>query len=307
MENFKIAISEEDLKASKEIDINELIKSAIITDDTEVADPTQLIGVGAYKYVDYVTGEEFETSHTLFTLGNISMIKGASKSQKTYLISMLAGCYLNNENEYHNGLFNVKKQIYDNGTLINKKIIYFDTEQHRSRTKKIRQRINRIASPNNVYSDNKNLNTYTLREMGTVNRLLVIKKILSIQKNSLVFIDGIIDIMRDFNDNIESTEIVDLLMEISSKNNCHICVVIHNNPGTQKARGHSGTILGNKCEMVLNIEQEGKSDVRIVKCEATRYYGFKSFHFEVNPYNGLPYILNSENINKEDDNIFIKE
>ena len=114
------------------------VKPIFVTDDSNFTKPIKIMGVGNYNYIDYLTGETKNTSYKLFTLGNFSVIKGASKSQKTFLQTLLVSTYLNSNIENHNRLFNV----YNN---IEKKVIIFDTEQHVTDVVQVRQRINAMT------------------------------------------------------------------------------------------------------------------------------------------------------------------
>lgn len=86
----KIPITVEEIKQSKKE-----VKPIFVTDDSNFSRPIKIMGVGNYEYIDYVTGETKNTSYKLFTLGNFSVIKGASKSQKTFLQTLLVSTYLN--------------------------------------------------------------------------------------------------------------------------------------------------------------------------------------------------------------------
>ena len=67
----------------------------------------------------------------------------------------------------------------------------------------------------------------------------------------IVFVDGLRDLVNNFNDNEESAEIVSEMMTLASNRNLCIWNVLHMNPkpsndDESKMRGHLGTELGNK-------------------------------------------------------------
>jgi hypothetical protein len=272
--------TEEIINAKKEV------KPIFITDDSNFTKPIKIMGVGNYEYIDYTTGEKKNTSYKLFTLGNFSVIKGASKSQKTFLQTLIVSTYLNKYIENHNRLFNV----YDN---IEKKVLIFDTEQHVTDVVQVRQRINAITK-----QKNDNLIICSLRELNYLEKIEVIENEIQKHKNCLIVIDGVKDLVRDMNDFGESSEIAEKLLRWSSQSNSHIITIIHTNFGTSKARGHIGSTLYEKCETLLNIEKENNSEIRKVTCEMVRgSRQFEDFYFEVDKLTGLPYIVELEKQN----------
>lgn len=84
-------------------------------------------------------------------------------------------------------------------------------------------------------------------------------------------------------------------MLLSSKYNCHICSVLHTNPGSEKMRGHTGSELQRKSESVLLVTKS--DDVSTVSPQFCRNLEFSKFSFKVNS-NGLPvpceYTLSNE-------------
>ena len=81
-----------------------------------------------------------------------------------------------------------------------------------------------------------------------------IKYLRTKHKNHIVVvIDVISDCLKNFNDPANSLELIDLMnQEINNHDVSFICV-LHENPGTDKARGHLGTEIVNKSSTVLQI------------------------------------------------------
>jgi hypothetical protein len=82
-------------------------------------------------------------------------------------------------------------------------------------------------------------------------RYETIKKAIEAIQPDAVFIDGIRDIIGDFNDNAESSTLVGELMAIAESRGICIWNTLHMNPRPKnddesKMRGHLGTELGNK-------------------------------------------------------------
>ncbi|GAB2524797.1 hypothetical protein GCM10027085_13940 [Spirosoma aerophilum] len=69
-------------------------------------------------------------------------------------------------------------------------------------------------------------------------------------------IDVVTDAIGDFNDPKESMKLFDFLGNLCDNYNATFLLVIHQNPGTEKARGHTGTEAANKASTVLQIGLE---------------------------------------------------
>lgn len=227
------------------------------------------------------------------TAGNISMIKGEEKARKSFLKSLILGCSFGGQsNTYTNSIDIVGHELQD------KYIIDIDTEQDDFDSWQSAIRI-----PNMVGWVPENYVPLKLRERSPNERLQYVEWLFmeSEYKDKLgvVSIDGYVDLINDFNSLTESSNLTQKLMKWSSISKSHITGVIHLNPGEQKARGHLGTILQNKCETVVIISdkgtyKEGSDDVgySLVTCQRGRGKKFKEFCIKVNN-NWLPEIIDN--------------
>ncbi len=88
----------------------------------------------------------------------------------------------------------------------------------------------------------------------------------------LVIIDGIRDLMLDINSTSESVEVINKMMEWSSKYDLHIHCVLHLNKGDNNVRGHIGTEMSNKAETVLVITKSAENplSVKFMRCISAR-------------------------------------
>ena len=73
--------------------------------------------------------------------------------------------------------------------------------------------------------------------------------------------DGIRDLMLDINNAGESVEVINRMMEWSSRYDLHIHCVLHLNKGDNNVRGHIGTEMSNKAETVLVITKSAENPV----------------------------------------------
>jgi RNA polymerase sigma factor (sigma-70 family) len=90
---------------------------------------------------------------------------------------------------------------------------------------------------------------------------------------------------------VHMVEVINKMMEWSSKYDLHIHCVLHQNKGDNNVRGHIGTEMNNKAETVLVITKSTTNpDISEVKAMHIREKEFKPFAFTVNE-EGLPEIV----------------
>lgn len=285
---FKIDIPTVQLKQaldSLDVDFSEIHKLSTLDLKSKVSKPKLAISVG---YDDIAYNGEF--NHLIFgTFGNISMIKGEEKARKSWLKSLLlACCFDGNRTNYSSDI--------KGHNLSDKYIIDLDTEQDAYYSRLGADRICKMyGTPQSpVIPDN--YIAINLREHNAKIRREYIKWLFmeSEYRNKLgvVSIDGYVDMLDNFNDLVESTEFTQSLMKYSTLSKAHITGVLHLNPGQDKARGHLGTILQQKCETVVIIKDEG--DFSSVTCQRGRGKKWDSFGISVNK-DWLPYTLSLDN------------
>ena len=73
-------------------------------------------------------------------------------------------------------------------------------------------------------------------------------------------IDVVTDAVGDFNDAKESMRLYDFIGNLCDRHNATFLLVIHQNPGTEKARGHTGTEAANKASTALQIGFEKEAN-----------------------------------------------
>ncbi|MDO4180812.1 MAG: AAA family ATPase [Bacteroidales bacterium] len=216
---------------------------------------------------------------TIATLGNFSASTGKAKSKKTFNVSAIVAASLAGRQ-----VLNYRARLPEG----KRQILYVDTEQSRFHCHNVLERILRLAGLPTT-TDSENLDFICLREYSPSVRIEVIDYALRQGKGyGLVIIDGIRDLMLDINSTSESVEVINKMMEWSSKYDLHIHCVLHLNKGDNNVRGHIGTEMSNKAETVLVIsksnENPGISEVHALHI---REKEFKPFAFTVDD-SGLP-------------------
>lgn len=183
-------------------------------------------------------------------LGNLSAVKAKAKSGKTFFCSILMSVVLG-------------AQFMDmRCRFAGSKVLYVDTEQSKFNVVQVCRRVNILCGQDLKYK-NPNFNCLFLRETAKKKRLKKIKKKIRDFQPQLVILDGLRDIIDDINSSQECSEIIEDLMALSSETNSCICCVLHENPGSDKMRGHAGTELLNKVTDVYELVrelQEGTED-----------------------------------------------
>lgn len=213
--------------------------------------------------------------------GNISLISGQEKSRKTFVKSLIEA------NAIGGKANNYTDDIEIKGYLEDRYLISIDTEQSLYDSVMTAKRVPFMvgAMPDNYIS-------IMWREKTTLERLQLLEWLFMESeyrnKLGLTMLDGVVDCVQDFNSLTECKEFTEKLMKYTSVTNSHLCGLLHLNPNSDKLRGHLGTLLGQKCEMVMIVENKGEySECR---CKVVRGgKPFKPFTIRVDK-DWMPYI-----------------
>ncbi len=221
-------------------------------------------------------------------LGGIQAISGQKKNGKTFLQATLMAAVLGVDSTrvstYLPGLkvpertLEHLKDTHQNPKY-KPKALYIDTEMEKLNSAKVLRRVHWLCGwEPDLPCERFDVMwlrsvTDTKDEQGKVTerayekRYRLIKRAIDILKPDVVFIDGIRDIIGDFNDNAESSALVIDLMALAEEK--HICIwnTLHMNPRMKnddesKMRGHLGTELGNKItDTLVCIKHKENGDV----------------------------------------------
>ena len=214
-------------------------------------------------------------------IGGLQAITGPKKNGKTFVIAQLMAAILNSDSERMRaklpGLCSRQDTIDWLGH--EPSVLYVDTEMEELNSAKVLRRVHWLCGwPQD--KPNPRFNVLWLRnvademtEDGTVGkrayqkRLELILKAIEAVNPDAVFIDGIRDIIGDFNDNQESASLVNKLMALASNRSICVWSVLHFNPkpGNEtesKMRGHLGTELGNKVsDTFVSVKKKTKTGI----------------------------------------------
>ena len=153
-----------------------------------------------------------------------------------------------------------------------KAVLLFDTEQSEPQLyKNVRKAVKR------AYLDTKPkfFHAYHLSEQSRKERLDIIRTSLDVNFHhhggiQLVVIDGVADLVRSANDELESVDLIDELYRLAGFYHCCIVCVLHFVPNGMKLRGHIGSELQRKAAGILAIEKEDNTGFSNVKCIKVR-------------------------------------
>ena len=296
MDEEKIPKTAEALKAEEQAQIREETESYFLDATKNYPEP--------YYMLEY-NGVSFST------LGGIQALSGQKKNGKTFVLAQLMAAILGTDieksrtEEFLPGLRVPERTIqYLRDKYKNPKyfptVLYVDTEMEKLNSAKVLRRVHYLCGwpldqPCNRFhvlwlrsvTDVKD-SQGNVKERAYKKRYRLIRQAIEILNPDAVFIDGIRDIIGDFNDNAESAALVGELMAIAEKR--HICIwnTLHMNPrpgndDDSKMRGHLGTELGNKItDTLVSIKSKDNNGVVFtVKQQDARGKDMEDWKFEV--------------------------
>jgi hypothetical protein len=134
------------------------------------------------------------------------------------------------------------------------KLAYFDTEGSEADFYSIVNRLKWQMGRNNLPE---NLQMYNCREDSPAEIKILIDTYLQLNGDcGCLIIDGILDLVNDFNNIVECNMIIQWLKKITKNYNMLVMVVLHLGKKDKNSLGHLGSFLDRKSQSVLIIEKE---------------------------------------------------
>lgn len=213
----------------------DIYKSYLIDETTEIESQEAVLSIGGV-----------EVMHR----GDVSAIQGQVKAGKSAGAALLAAAVLSP----------VPGAVVPGAATAIEgapSVLYFDTEQSTFYAKFHHARIVEAATAGGVEADTitPNLKYIGAKAAHPYQRRYMLYQAIKSLRPDLVVVDGVSDLMLDTNDNMESSEVVQILNTLADTFGCHICAVIHQNTGSLKARGHIGSELWRKCETIIDCKK----------------------------------------------------
>lgn len=209
----------------------------------------------------------------------ITAVKAKAKNGKTHLAQIWAAALLSDQ-----PVMGIGRDPEFGGKPA--RVLFIDTEQSFYSSYKLSRNILTMAGrydPENPV-DYEPFRTDNLRLMHTSERMPYLKGLVATGKYDVVILDGIKDLARDINDNIEADQIINDLTTLCALYQFAMLAVLHENPSkdSDKMRGHLGTELLNKAHDVFEISRDTETDVFNVKHTDSREHRIPNWAFHFN-------------------------
>ena len=237
-----------------------------------------------------------------FPRKELSAVTGQAKSGKTFFTSMLMACA-------------VKQQVLAIERIRKEplKVMWFDTEQSKRSTQEILcNRVMKLCAEatsseetdgkSHPGGDEENFFVFNVRGKSCEERIDLLTEGIMAYQPDLVILDGVRDLVRDINDGVKATELIERLMQLAEEAKCCIVCVLHQNRSTDNRglRGWLGTELMNKVFEVYACEKLRQQGVFCVEQTHTRKYGIEEALYYTVDDNGLPVQTERPNIQPRD-------
>ena len=237
-----------------------------------------------------------------FPRKELSAVTGQAKSGKTFFTSMLMACA-------------VKQQVLAIERIRKEplRVMWFDTEQSKRSTQEILcNRVMKLCAEatsseetdgkSHPGGDEENFFVFNVRGKSCEERIDLLTEGIMAYQPDLVILDGVRDLVRDINDGVKATELIERLMQLAEEAKCCIVCVLHQNRSTDNRglRGWLGTELMNKVFEVYACEKLRQQGVFCVEQTHTRKYGIEEALYYTVDDNGLPVQTERPNIQPRD-------
>ena len=226
-------------------------------------------------------------------IGGLHVITGQSGNGKTFTFTQMIVAILRGE---YQGL---RYELSDE--IPSPTVLYIDTEQEKENTKLVNLRIYEMMGWT-FHQPHPEFRIMCLREEEkAIDRWRKVLKAIDTLRPTVCFLDGNLDIVADFNDNKECSELVYKEMKVASHYGMSFWVLVHENPGSNKMVGHLGSILQRKVTDELCSKKEKNEDTGeatfTIKQKKTRGKDMKAWKFRIvdGPHSfGIPMIEGEE-------------
>lgn len=183
-------------------------------------------------------------------------------------------------------------------------VLLVDTEQSEDTVISVKHRICNLCGINPQVPSER-FTIITLRECDVSERFRKIIKATHSIKPDVLFIDGILDLLEDFNDLKECSRIVSELMQLATHFGISVWCVIHTNPNGEKMTGHLGSAFLRKATSIFRCEKQPKGTEVFFEVSQTKARGkdVPSWTFEVLPLNDFGVVQMIGDTPQEPDNL----
>ena len=233
-------------------------------------------------------------------LGGIHAITGQAGNGKTMTLAQFMAAIICGE------FGNLRYELSD--FVERPRVLYIDTEMEEANTIAVKNRVMTMCG-RSINDQSDDFVVVMLREVpettlsaskgevrisSSVNRWRMTLKAIWQYKPTAVFIDGLLDVVSDFNDNKECQEIIYKCMQVASHYGISVWCIVHQNPGGEKLVGHLGSFIERKVTDIFRTKKDKNDksgDVTFtVKQLKARGRDVEDWQFRVEPVSswGMP-------------------
>lgn len=186
------------------------------------------------------------------TNGSIVMLSGLPKAGKsTFVNAMMATTMVQG---FDKEIWGIKLQPPIEKPMIG----YFDTE---SSEWDFYTNLNRIKKMANIENLSPNFNAFNTRMDGSKENIEMINHYAYNYPCSVIIIDGMLDLISDYNSEKESRTIVEWLKKLTSETNVLVIGVLHTGKKDGHTIGHYGSMLDRYSQSVLEVVRDRENDL----------------------------------------------
>ncbi len=170
---------------------------------------------------------------------SISIVSAQKKSGKSNFAGLLMTACCNDSHNVLDGA--IKSKL---GAL---KVLNIDTEQPLKDARRTLRRVMKTAGYNydEQWNDH-NIFSVSVKDYSAEDRRIITEVAISEYEPDIVFIDGIADLVKSINDEVENTELMSWMDYLSCQFDCAVVGMLHLNYGTGKIGGWAGTQANKK-------------------------------------------------------------
>lgn len=207
----------------------------------------------------------------------INVIQGQAGVHKSRLAEIICSAFLKRHN-CKNELLGYKRTDFDS----THSVIYVDTERNLSEQLPFALQSIQMKAGYDRADHPINFNYISLLQINRKDRFKTLNDYLDYIRETtssplFIVLDVSTDCIEDFNKTDKSMELIDLMNVAINEHNAIFLCLIHENPKSDKARGHFGTELMNKASTVMQVGFEKDTNnedstiirVKYLKCRST--------------------------------------
>ena len=207
----------------------------------------------------------------------INVIQGQAGVHKSRLAENICAAFLKSQS-CNNELLGFRRQNYNATTTV----LYVDTERNLTEQLPFALQSIQLKAGFSMAEHPDNFDYCSLLQINRKERFETLKEYLTHKKQStnnplFIVLDVSTDCIEDFNKTDKSMELIDLMNIAVNEHDVTFLCLIHENPKSDKARGHFGTELMNKASTVMQVGFEKDANqndteiirVKYLKCRST--------------------------------------